>query len=565
MFKWLARQFNQGEQDPDSLASEKGIEAFIAALPVTMPARTVDALGEPFEQARSLGLGVAQLRRALKRLDERAQVTLQALGQEIFSDGRARQINESAWLALARYYRNVYAGYRACLDALPDRAEQSEAERGDAVLLAARAMAALGRHKALLRMRYRVVEPGYWENLHGLALWSATFGTTLIELYEESGYQSSVEREYLIALLYEVAPISNLLPPQLIALDALLRRLATHFQLAESFREGLPFVVDPGRDQAPRRWLKGLSPRPGQHFFGAGSAYGQLVGMRKQATATPEVPEWLAGTHLDRASWRGLLDLLVQHWSLDPPQRRQRRDRGEGEILVTHGVAQVRRMIAASEYARSGAQLSYEDNTPYDHKLFGRVRFGSVSEGAPTQPGEALATPMETLQKFELEGDRQMTERWLIADVSEQGMGAIAPKHAGWARVGMLLGLRRMDSLDWKVAVVRRLNRGPDGKLSIGMQTLDATTFCARLRFGSGDAANPWAAAGGTTDIFHDAILLRDAQGSSLLLEPGVLSSPGECMLSFERRWHPVRLIRSLESGYDYERAELALGAQTPP
>src|SRR5690606_20387076 len=56
MFKWLASQFQRGDEDPDSLGSEKGLERFIAALPVTVPARTVEALGEPFETARALDL-----------------------------------------------------------------------------------------------------------------------------------------------------------------------------------------------------------------------------------------------------------------------------------------------------------------------------------------------------------------------------------------------------------------------------------------------------------------------------------------------------------------------------
>jgi hypothetical protein len=45
-----------------------------------------------------------------------------------------------------------------------------------------------------------------------------------------------------------------------------------------------------------------------------------------------------------------------------------------------HGINQVRRMIAASEYVRAGGRLDYEESTPYDFKVFGRVRFGTVTE-----------------------------------------------------------------------------------------------------------------------------------------------------------------------------------------
>jgi cyclic-di-GMP-binding protein len=558
MFKWLARQFNQADEDADSLASERGLETFIAALPVTVPARTIEALGEPFENARSLGLAPEQLRRALKRLDERAQEALDPVWDSLFEDEQGRKLADGPWLVLARFYRNVAAGYEVCLQDLRERSEHSDAERSDAVLIACRAMAALGRYKALMRMRYRDVEAGYWDRLHDLAAWSYGFGgaRTLIELYPRSGHQSSLEREYLMALIYEAAPIANMLPAQMAGLESLLHRLATHFQFSDNYRDSTPFVTEPGRDPGVRRFLKGLNPRPGQRFFGVGTSIAQLAALRKKATQ--EVPEWLARAHLDLASYRNLLDLLLQHWSAQPPQRRHRRDRAEGEVLVSHGVAQVRRMIAASEYAKAGGQLSYEENTPYDHKLFGKLRFGSVEQQGSAQRAEQpQASPLQMLEKFELEGDRQMTERWLLTDVSAGGFGAVAATHGGWGRTGMLIGFRRVDSLDWQIALIRRLSRSAEGRLSIGAQAIAGATACARVRFGSGDAGNPWVAVSGTTDTYHDAILLRSEHGARLLLTPGVFSSGQDCMLSFERVWHRARLERALEQGYDFDLVEV--------
>lgn len=565
MFKWLTRQFQQGDEDPESLGSEAGLEAFIAGLPVTVPARTVEALGEPFENARTLGLAPGRLRRALKRLDERAQEALDAVRDKLFEDEHGRRLSDGAWLVLARFHRNVASGYEACLDELRVRSALTDEERADAVLIACRTMAALGRYKSLMRLRYREVDRGYWDRLHALAAWSSDFGgsKTLIELYPQSGYQSSLEREYLLALVYEAAPFANLLPAQMEGLQLLLRRLATHFQFAQAYRDSAPFFVEPGREAGVRRSLKGLPPRPGQRFFGIGGAYAQLAALRKQSTRA--VPDWMERAHLDPASYRSLLDLLLRHWSPEPPQRQHRRDRAEGDLLVTHGVAQVRRMIAASEYACAGGNLSYEESTPYDHKLFGKLRFGSVQQQADAQPGEQpQATPLQMLEKFELEGDRQMTERWTFTDQSSGGFGAVGTAHGGWGRAGMLIGFRRPDSLDWQIAVLRRLSRSVDGRLGIGAQALSRTTACARLRFGSGDAGNPWVAVAGTTDAYYDAILLRDADTARVLVEPGVFTGPRECMLSFERVWHPARLERVLEQGYDFELIEVRLQPPAP-
>jgi hypothetical protein len=563
MFKWLAKQFSRDDEDPDSLASERGLEVFIAALPVTIPARTVDAIGEPFENARGLGLAPDALRRALKRLDERAQEPLAAVWESLFDDAYGREISDSAWLVLARFHRNLFAGYNVWLEHIRARDEASDEERSDAVLIACRAMAALGRYKALMRMRYRDVEPGYWDRLHALAAWSSGFGggRTLIELYPRGGHQSSIEREYLVALVYEAAPLGNLLPAQLVGLDLILRRLATHFQFADAYRETAPFVIEPGREPGVRRSLKGLSARPGQRFFGVGGAYGQLAALRKQAAR--DVPDWLARARLDPGAYRHLLDLLLRHWSPQPPQRRNRRERIEAEVLVSRGVAQVRRMIAASEYAQAGGRLGYDDTSPYEHKLFGRMRFGSVDQPAPPEVAQAQATaagsPLETLQKFELEGDRQMTERWVLVDVSADGFGAMAAAHGGWARTSMLIGFRRLDSLDWQIGAIRRLGRGADGKLLVGAQTIAGKALCARVRFGTGDAGTPWVAVAGTTDAYHDAILLRTGDRQQILLEHGVFNGPQECMLSVERMWRRARLVSSIERGYDFEQVEIEL------
>jgi hypothetical protein len=568
MFKWLAKQFTAADEDPDSLGSEVGLQNFIDALPVTLPARTLEAIGEQFEHARALELAPERLRRALKALDERAQAPLEAVVLGLIPDERGRELSDSAWLTLSRFHRNLYAGYRVCLDALSTDEQRANAH-ADAVLIACRSMAALSRYKTLLRMRYRDVEPGYWDNTLGLAAWAAHIGamSTLVELYPRCGYQSSVERELLIALLFEAAPLANLLPPQMAALELILRRFAALYQFSDSYRESVPFVVEPGAGPVVKRWLKGLKPRPGLRFFGIGPAYAKLAGLQKECRDGGKLPDWVTPAHVELDAYRALLDLLLSHWSVEPPRRRQRRDQAEGELLVTRGVAQVRRMIAASEYAQAGGRLSYENNTPYDHKLFGRVRFGSVDaslEQLAAEQADTSATPMETLQKFELEGDRQMTERWTLADVSESGLGATATAHGGWARVGMLIGYRRMDSLDWQMAVVRRLSRSPQGRLCVGMQTIAGDAYCARIRIGAGDAGNTWVAVAGTADAYHDAILLLDPDTApSVLLQQGIFGGELDCMISFEKRWRAARLLRVADSGYDYERIEISL-AETP-
>ena len=142
MFNWLIKQFSARE-DNESLGSEGGLDAFVARLPLTTPAHTVEAVSEQFENARALDLSAEKLRRALKRLDERAQDPLAKLGLKLFEDQLGRKLSDTVWLTMARFYRNAHSSYRFCLESRASREEQSDSQRNDTALIAARAMAAL--------------------------------------------------------------------------------------------------------------------------------------------------------------------------------------------------------------------------------------------------------------------------------------------------------------------------------------------------------------------------------------------------------------------------------------
>ncbi|MFN0317337.1 MAG: hypothetical protein ACKVQA_20125 [Burkholderiales bacterium] len=542
----------------DALGSEKGLKAFLAQFPAADPLRTVKVLGEVFEKAAVLNIPADKLRHALKHLDEHAQEFVNAVWDHLFDSKDLRTISDSPWLVLARYYRFVHAGYRFCLDALPDRDRLKDTERAEAVLLACRAMAALGRHKTVLKLRLRDPQPAYWEQMNSLAAWSSQFGgsDTVLELYPASGYQSSTEREHLIALVLEVAPVGNMLPNLIVALDLTLRRFAQTFHFSGQFRDETPFVAYTTKPQGPERWLNGLAPRPGQRFFGIGAAYDSLAELLNEARIVSQVPEWLAASRMEAAHYRRLLELLAVHWSTKPPRRRSQRERRDGEILVTHGIQRVRRMIGASEFAKSGRQLNYDDHHLNDLKVFGK--FDSGSDDTQSLTGkDRLLSPMQVLQR--LERSHEMPEQWAIADASENGLGIIASGHGGWTRVGMIVGYRLTDSLDCRIGFLSRLSSAANGKLSIGLRLFPGEVRGARVNFGALDASDAWATGEENSKNMHSAILLLTRGSPSVLLEPHVFSTTGECMLSFERRWRKVRLQRIVKRGFDYEEIELGM------
>jgi hypothetical protein len=215
-------------------------------------------------------------------------------------------------------------------------------------------------------------------------------------------------------------------------------------------------------------------------------------------------------------------------------------------------------MIAASEYVKAGGRLDYEESTPYDFKVFGQVRFGTVTEETGGDNGAQDFAASQTLRKFEFGGDRQLTEGWTIIDVSDTGLGAVANAHDGWARIGMLVGVRRGEGVEWQLAVVRRLSRSLTGRLSVGMTKIRGTAYSAQIRIPTEDYEN-WVPLVESTDVKHDVILLRDGKSASLFMASGIFTGALECKISFAKRWRSVKLERSLGLGYDFEQVAVTI------
>ena len=551
MLAWITEKFARTD---GSLAAETGIRAFLDGLAAARPAHALDDIGERFAGAAELELDPAACRHALKRLDEAAQAPLSELWNGVCGDGLGTSILDTHWRALASYQRNVFRGYAYCLEQLPAPDKLDAAQRQDALMLANRAMAALVAHKALMRVRYRDPHPAFWTDSHALLARALRYGVaqTPARLYPAAVHQTTVEREYITGLLLDVAPTGNLLPTQTHCLHLILRHFSEHYRLADGYAADAPFYVDPAKGKPPQRWLVGLKPRPGVRFFGLGDAFPQLDMLRKTAHTGAKPPQWVRQSHIDAERYRALLDMLMEHWSANPPQRRKRRDRQVAAILVTHGFGEVYRMLACSKFAKDGRQLTYAEITSHDLATFKSLQFASFDTGKSAAASRQPLTPMEVLQQFELAGGAGTLERWSVIDTSEGGLGAVAARHHGWSRAGLLVGFRYHDSIDWRIATVRRVARTPQGKLGVGLKCLADTAGCVRLRLRNGNAGKVWVAAGADGDAYADAILTSGEQ-SMLIAAAGTYAPDRECEMLVEKCTQKIRFGALVERGVDFE------------
>ena len=560
MLKWLAERFSPVTSGPEALASARGVRTLIGQLEHESPERVIRAVAELCEAIPRQPNTTPNACRGLEQLDEFAQRFLAQLWEALLTDGRGQTVVESTWGALSRYYRAVHAGYWHYLSGINAAVKLSERDHASAMTNAARAMTALAKYMLLLRMRYRSAPQDVWALLNNLVAWVAKRGnaSVVVQEYPGSALSTTIEREMLTALLIEVAPTANLLPAQMHALDHLLRLHAAFYRISDMYDEqGRPFAYESARNEAPRRWLMGLPTRTGVRFFGVSGGYAQLCSERDRAKTSRVLPDWLGVTKCTMDDYQDLLDRLVAVWSLKPPQRRQRREPCAGEVLVAHDWADIRRLVKFSELARSGRSLAY-DNTILGINNTIRAH-GDSTMRDPNTVSQTISQEMLTnLVSFEKSLDQDATEPWLLTDSSEEGLGAAAVTDCPWVKVGMMIAVRRPESVEWQLALVRRLNKLANNRLSIGMAKLPGILASARLRLGVGSIDYTRAIARNDSSVEYDALMLQD-KICTLLLPVGVVDTTWKYTLTANNRQETIKMERLIQRGLNFEHVEMAL------
>ena len=559
MFGWIGSLFAPAEGRSGMLGSPKVLRELMAQLDGQPPERVVRMLAQRLDSVPVDAAVGTQLRQAVMRLDEYAQRAVAQLWESMLSGPRGLTLSDDIWAILNSYYRSLHARYWSCLRSPAPAKAASERDHADAIVVAARAMSSLAKHMLLLRMRYRHADREVWSHVKNLVAWAEASGhrSAEMELYPDTGTQTTIERELVMALLIEVAPTPNLLPAQMQALDRLLRLHVASFRMSGSYDEqATPFAYDALKLKAPQRWLKDLPVHPGLQFFGVGGAYVDLSVEKDQTGSPQKVPGWLAATRCSSEDYRDLLERLVSAWSLNPPHRRHRREPCAGEILVAHDWAEIRRLIKFSELARSGRSHGYDTSHIYGINSSPRAPMDrTVGNPNVTQP-IAIPGPLANLLSFENMMGGDVIETWTLTDSSEVGLGAVARTPRPWVKVGMMIAFRYPDSAYWQLALIRRLNCSDVGRLTIGMTLVGGSVCSARLRLGAG-AMPQHPALGGSdpTAIEYDALVVRDKE-PTLFIPAGVFDRSWKYTLCYDNRQDIVKMEKSLERGLNFERVQ---------
>jgi hypothetical protein len=422
-------------------------------------------------------------------------------------------------------------------------------------------MTALAKYMLLQRMCYRDATQDVWSSLNSLVAWATKQGNAgaLMEQYPGAGIDTSIEREMLAALLLAVAPTANLLPAQIHALDRVLRLYTGFYRIADTYDEqARAFAYEPERNAAPQRWLMGVKARAGVRFFGVGGAYAELRNARDEARSSRELPAWLGATRCTLDDYRDMLERLVAQWSLQPPVRRQRREACKGEILVAHDVNDIRRLVKFSEMARAGQTLAYDSKNVYGMNNSLRGLLDSPIRGPQSDSPIDAQEMLANLVSFEQSLGRNATEPWSLADSSEHGLGATAGADCTWVKVGMMIALRRPDSVDWQIALVRRLNKVENNRFAIGMTKFFGTLSSARLRLGVGPIDYTRVINASHSPVEYEALVLNDT-ACTLLLPMGIVDTTWKYTLTWNGRHDTVKMEKLIRRGLNFDHVEIAV------
>lgn len=572
MLKWIASKVKQEASDRSRhpLGTDAAVDEFLSDLP---PGRSegalldiADWLGDPPRLAA--GLDQAAVLRAVRRLDEHAEALVDATWQALLSESRLDHLGEQKLKSLDSFYHGRHLANRLCLDLL----DQNPALGGNIApnlkgLYAQRAINGLVGRLRVQHIRYRVPDAEWWQA--ATAIIASTQKSGVVNLkqhgYPKDVVASSPWLELMIALFFEISPLGNFTPQQMDLLLRILRWLEPSFMVQDSYSPQSPYCVHLDRLGVPVRVSASQAAAPNQVFIGTGMGYGRLITLRATIKKNG-MPEWMAASRCTDDQAFAVIDALIMHWSEKPPQRRHQREEASAELRVVNGFANMRRMIAYSEFARSGRKVGYKSHL--EMLKFERRGFADQVEiSARDEQRWENATPLETLGMLESAGDRQLMDRWSLKDTSASGMGASAPFLRPWMAIGTYVGYRIDGELDWQIAIVRRIHRTPSGHPSIGLEISPETPRCAqvrRVRMMSG--SDPWQEVerDGGAQGFLDAIVLSMSK-SLLLLEPGVYSPAAILNLQVGGSRFAIRLLSIMHTSADCECVQYEICEERGP
>ena len=558
MFNKLISRFQEKKTSDHPLASDKGLNALMADIPQSDPGRLLFDIDHWLAgmEATVQEIGPTLALRALARLDQFSRLSAQQLLSRYLSIGDREYLADSVWSTLDTHAGHLFRGYRAFLNTPQEL--KSEDDKVRTARCAARALMAWALRKKLQRFRYRTPGAELWQDAHELlqVLNRLRLLNTRVVPYRNEA-ESSPLGEYLIGLYLEFVPVGNVVPQQLEFAESFLRA-SGGLDLSSQPDKLSTDRIDLGAANGPQRLKQGDAGGRNIRYCSVLKLRSALMRLAAQVKRPQDAPEWLGRVPASREQIESAVVILMTYWASAPPKRNKDRISGDVELRVVLGFGLARRMIAFATFARLGRSFEYEGEDVT--RMFDEARFGTVAPEeaiaedmmAEAVPAE-ISDPLKILRKLELAGDQAQMESWMQVDGSATGLGVVVPAVLKRHRIGLLVCLRHLDGLDWRLGLIRRIGRDAANRPSIGIETLAWPSICATAKPVGEESVWTKVADGGHG--WSDAIIVSH-DGRELILPAGAFVAGLEVDVRSESRLWRLRLETLLDRGPDYDRIE---------
>ena len=435
-------------------------------------------------------------------VDDAAQAHLRRLQRDYLSSPRLSKVQENRlWATIRESYRQSALALAVCVDVFVTGQKGWEELKPTMPLLSVRALRAAAGQMKWQYVRYGMQDNSLWGMVSKIYAFAASrkYADAKVFAYAGVPEATSVEQEFLRAVMLAVASPDSLLPVEIEIAERLIAHLVGSFGLSTNQQPDASYWIDLAANQPPVRLARSPDPAPTLRFFAAAAAVNQmrqLIPTLRQTNALPSSVN-LGGNYEPQVVIE-VLEHLAVSWSAQPPQRSAPRHRVKSRVTITYG---------------------------FDGVL------SALDPG-----GEALFDP-------------ERIESWIVENVSAGGFGALVPQLRGdWLKVGRLLGLQPEGGSNWIVGVVRRFQRDAMQQGAVGIQTLARAAHPVPVRLVSGQM--------GASRDTETAILLGpvDSTGEAQLLLRSEVLLPGQNLqLEQEGRTYLLLPTGAMERGSDYD------------
>jgi len=443
-------------------------------------------------------------------LDGAGQERLLEMLIEYLATPRQKKQRESElWGGAYNYLQALNGAYLLCL-------QRYEADPRGSVRFRARLPVALARALRALRLqvkwtllRYATPEQRIWNEMAGLYTFAESNGVADEKVVFYPGKYITVKQEFVKGLMIAASSNDSLRPTEQDIATRLVDHYPELFVMSLQPADGCTHWFDLDDPKPPVRNTRAPPENHSVRYFGAGAALAELEKVIARIVHERAIPpDLMFYPKLDEQLMLSASRHLEQDWAGKTQAREHERKNTASRVTVVPGLFDIMRA------------LDFAINDSLDFT------------------------------------DQAAAESWVIEDVSDGGFGASIPSIAGdWVDVGGLVGVEGESIRDWRIGIIRRVNRLDGNQQRVGVQFTGGKAMLVKL-----DRGGTWPGGAGEHTLLSAVLLSADLAKDlevEVLVPAGTFTSMAQIEMIVGEKGFLLKPVKVVERSARAERVAL--------